>query len=65
MAYGRTYTVSQDTESGLWYAHKAGFDWIPLFSSFCKTRRAAQKHAANMMGLFLNEYLKLKELPKK
>lgn len=64
MALGRTYTVSQHKESGLWYAHKAGFDWIPLFGSFCETRRKAQKHAANIMGFPLKEYLKLKELPK-
>lgn len=61
----RKYTVSQDKESGQWYAHKAGFDWIPVLGTFSDTRRQAQQQAASMMGLPLKEYLKLREPPKK
>lgn len=61
MAMWRTYTVSQDKESGAWYAHKAGFSHIPVLGTAEKTRRAAQKHAANMMGLPIKDYMTLKE----
>jgi hypothetical protein len=56
----RTYTVSKDEKSGLWYAHKAGFSWIPIFGSFSKNKRAAQRVAADCMALPLKEYLQLK-----
>jgi hypothetical protein len=26
----RTYVVSKDEKSGLWYAHRVGFPWIPV-----------------------------------
>lgn len=58
----RIYTVSQDEKSGLWYVHKAGFPWIPLFGSFRKTKKAAQRIAADCMALPLKEYLQLKEV---
>ena len=58
----RTYTVSKDERSGLWYAHKAGFSRIPVFRSFSKSKRAAQKHAANKMAISLKEYLQLKDV---
>lgn len=57
----RTYTVSKDEKSGLWYAHKVGYPWIPVLGSFSKSKRAAQKHAADCMALPLKEYLQLKE----
>ncbi len=56
----RTYTVSKDEKSGLWYAHKVGFPWIPVFGSFRKSKRAAQRVAADCMALLLKEYLQLK-----
>ena len=56
----RTYTVSKDAKSGLWYAHKVGFSWIPLLGSFSKSKRAAQRVAADCMALPLKEYLQLK-----
>ena len=56
----RTYTVSKDEKSGLWYAHKTGFPWIPVFGSFSKNKRDAQRIAANCMALTLKEYLQLK-----
>ena len=58
----RTYTVSKDNESGLWYAHKAGFSQIPVFGSFRKSKRAAQRIAADCMAISLKEYLQLKEV---
>lgn len=56
----RTYVVSKDEKSGLWYAHMVGFPWIPVWGSFSKSKRAAQKVAANCMVLSLKEYLQLK-----
>jgi hypothetical protein len=56
----RTYTVSKDEKSGLWYAHRVGFPWIPVFGSFNKSKRAAQRVAADCMALPLKEYLQLK-----
>lgn len=58
----RHYTVSKDEKSDLWYAHKAGFPWIPVLGTFSKTKRAAQKHAANLMAISLKEYLQLQEV---
>jgi hypothetical protein len=56
----RTYTVSKEEKSGLWYAHKVGFPWIPVFGSFRKSKKAAQQVAADCMALPLKEYLQLK-----
>jgi hypothetical protein len=56
----RYYTVSKEEKSGMWYAHKAGFPWIPVLGTFSKTKRAAQKHAADLMAIPLKEYLRLK-----
>lgn len=56
----RTYTVSKDEKSGMWYAHTVGFSYVPVFGSFNKSKKAAQKHAANMMALPLKEYMQLK-----
>ena len=56
----KTYTVSKDEKLGLWYAHKVGFSWIPVFGSFSKSKRAAQRVAADCMALPLKEYLQLK-----
>ena len=56
----RTYVVSKDDDSSLWYAHMVDFPKIPVFSSFSKNKKAAQKHAANKMGITLKEYYKTK-----
>lgn len=56
----RTYTVSKDEKSGMWYAHMVGFSYIPVFGSFSKSKRAAQKYAAYMMALPLKEYMQMK-----
>lgn len=57
----RTYTVSKDEKTGLWYAHKVGFSYIPVLGSFSKSKRTAQKYAADCMGIPLKEYLRIKE----
>lgn len=56
----RSYTVSKDKFTGLWYAHKVGFSYIPVLGSFSKSKRTAQKFAADCMGIPLKEYLRLK-----
>ncbi|TZE81990.1 hypothetical protein [Calorimonas adulescens] len=56
----RIYVVSKDKKSGLWYAHMAGFPWIPVWGSCSKSKIEAQKVAANMMCLSLKEYLQLR-----
>jgi len=56
----RNYTVSKDEKSGMWYAHMVGFSYIPVFGSFSKSKKSAQKHAADMIALSLKEYMKLK-----
>lgn len=56
----KTYTVSQ-RKDGLWYAHLTGFPYIPVLGSVRKTKRAAQRVAANCMCLLLSDYLRLPE----
>lgn len=56
----RTYTVSKDDKSGLWYAHRVDFPWIPVLGSFNKNKRVAQHVAADCMALCLKEYMQLK-----
>lgn len=36
------YVVSKDEKSGLYYIHLEGYNYIPVFDSFRKTKRAAQ-----------------------
>ena len=43
--HGAVYTVSRDEKSGLWYVHLEGFPYVPVFGSFRKTKRAAQRIA--------------------
>jgi len=57
----RTYTVSKDEKTGLWYVHKVGYPRIPVYGSFSKSKRTAQKYAANCMNIPLKEYLKIKK----
>lgn len=56
----RTYAVSKDEKSGLWYTHMVNFPLIPVWGSFSKNKKAAQHVAANKMCLSLKEYLILK-----
>lgn len=39
------YIVSKDQKSGLWYVHMKGFSYVPVFGSFRKSKRAAQRIA--------------------
>lgn len=55
----KTYTVSKDKDSGLWYAHIVGLSYVPVFGSF-GSKNHAMKCAAEHMGLPLSEYKKLK-----
>lgn len=54
----RIYEVSKN-EKGIWYVHKAGYPWIPVMGSGSKSKRAAQKYAADLMAISLKEYLAL------
>lgn len=56
----RRYTVTKDPACGLWYAHRASTPNIPIFGSFRKTKRAAQRVAANYMAFTLADYLAMK-----
>ena len=42
---GMKYVVSRDEKSGLWYVHLEGYPYVPVFGSFRKTKRAAQRIA--------------------
>lgn len=57
----RVYTVSYHEKSGLWYVHMAGYSYIPCFGTFRKTKRNAQKAAAEWMGIPFETYMKLPE----
>lgn len=51
-----SHTISQHKESGLWYVHMVGFPNIPAMGTFSKTRREAEKHLINYLGLSWKEY---------
>lgn len=34
------YEISQDKQSGAWYCHKKGYDYIPVFGSIGDKRKA-------------------------
>lgn len=40
----RTYTVTKDRESGLWYAHQRGFPYVPVFGSFSERKSDAMEY---------------------
>lgn len=46
----RMYTVSQDSKSGLWYAHMKGLSYIPIFGSFCENKSDAMEYAKMYNG---------------
>lgn len=41
----RRYTVSLDSKSGLWYAHRKGFPHVPVSGSFSKKKSDAMEYA--------------------
>lgn len=58
------YTVSQDKDSRLWYAHKTGFPYVPVMSergTFHKTKKGALQVAADCMCLSYEEYMQLRK----
>ena len=61
MIKDRVYTVSQEPKSGLWYVHMVGYSYIPCFGTFRKTKKNAQKAAAEWMGIPFEVYMKLPE----
>ena len=47
----RSYTVSKDRKSGLWYAHMEGFSYIPIAGSFSRNKGEAMEYAKMYNGL--------------
>lgn len=45
------YTVSQDTRSGMWYAHMKGYAYVPIAGSFSKMQSEAKEYAKMYNGL--------------
>jgi hypothetical protein len=41
----KTYTVSKDTKSGMWYAHAKGYSYIPVAGSFSEKKSEAMEYA--------------------
>lgn len=41
----RHYTVSKDTKTGLWYAHRRGFSYVPIAGSFSEKKSEAMEYA--------------------
>lgn len=59
-----SYTVSQDKDTHLWYAHMVGYPYVPVMSergTFHKTKKGALQVAADSMGLPLKEYMQLRQ----
>jgi len=47
----RHYTVSKSKNCGLYYAHKKGFEYVPVAGSFSLTRKEAMEYAKMMDNL--------------
>ena len=41
----KLYTVSKDQKSGLWYAHKKGYPYVPVSGSFSERKSEAMEYA--------------------
>ena len=53
------YVVTKEDKTGLYYIHREGFPWIPVFGSFTKNKAQATKMAANYSGyVTVEEYRK-------
>lgn len=39
------YIVSKDVKTGMWYAHKKGFAYIPVLGSFSEKKTEANEYA--------------------
>lgn len=47
----KNYTVSKDLKTGLWFAHKKGFSYIPVAGSFSEKKSDAMEYAKMYNGL--------------
>lgn len=47
----RSYIVSKDPKSSLWYCHMAGYPYIPVAGSFCEKKADAKEYAKMMCGI--------------
>lgn len=47
----KNYTVSKDLKTGLWFAHKKGFSYIPVAESFSEKKSDAMEYAKMYNGL--------------
>lgn len=54
------YTVTKDEKTGLWYAHKKGYPYLPVFGTFERTKKRALKHAADCMGMTFEQYMEFR-----
>lgn len=48
MCYMLRYIVSKDKESGLWYAHAKGYNYIPVMGSLSEKKSEATEYAKMM-----------------
>lgn len=55
------YTASKTKDGEYWYAHRVGYPNIPVLGSFCKTRKGAYQHCANLMAMFLDQYMDVRK----
>lgn len=39
------YIVSKDMKSGMWYAHKKGFSYVPISGSFSNKKSESNEYA--------------------
>ena len=56
-----SHTISQDKDSGLYYVHMVGYPYIPAFGTFSKTKREAEKHLVNYIGMTWKDYCEWKK----
>lgn len=47
----KNYTVSKDLKTGLWFAYKKGFSYIPVAESFSEKKSDAMEYAKMYNGL--------------
>lgn len=47
----KKYVVSKDRKSGLWYAHREDFPYVPISGSFSEKKSESKEYAKMYMGL--------------
>lgn len=60
----RLYVVSQDSKTGLWYAHMVGYPYIPVIGSFSEKKSDAMQYA-RMMNYLPNRVEEIERKRKK